>query len=695
MAIVLTLAPQLARATGIESPVRWIEQRTKELSEDLQVPFKPVALEAPEFFFELEVKRIAAELNPGVKPTDGISTADADAADFHEAMEKKIITPPDPAKAEAAHVGTRKMIDWFGAAKPDPANPKPADPEKEFPSEFADYHRGAIAAQRQGDEEAVAIWKALLERPGAERHYRTVWAMYMLGRKAIDAKNWEEAHTWFAKTREAAKAGFADSLDLATAAYGWEGYVHLQESNYAEAAKMYFTQLAGGDIGAVNSLHVVMEEAFKEGADLAPMVKEPILQRLGIAGAVSGMSPFPSATYLMKNEDDLGTRWLHAMESANAKKVRDADRIAWIAYARGDYARGDYARAQRWLARADANAPFALWLRAKFALREGKLDVATKLLATAVEKLPVETEIEAYNLGSHVIPPRDSAHGDLGLLRLSRSEFLAAFRLFLDGGLYSDAFYIADGVLTLDELKTFLEREGSKLPRPPAEGQPDTRGWHYFYYEKPEETLRLILASRFVRLGRYAEARSWVDAETQPFLDEFIKQLEVAKRKDATKDEQRDAYWKAAKIMRKRGSGLADYFDPVSMAQRSSGRVVDTGSYPEFFIKYGKTDRFIPPLAKEEQQRLKANSKPELRRFYSNYLAADLGMRSAALMPDNDEATALRLNTIGHWLMEGDDARADAIYQAIERRCAKTEIGKAAIKKHWFVAGDDETGEEK
>jgi tetratricopeptide (TPR) repeat protein len=682
LAIVLTLGPRLAPATGIESAVRWIEQPREPSA-------KPVLLEAPEFYFELEAKRIAAELNPGVKPKPAITTADADAADFRDAIEKKLIAPPDPAQAEAAHVGTRKMIDWEAAAeKPDPAT-KPLEPAAEFASEFADYHRGAIAFEREGREAAVVAWKALLERPTAERHYRTVWAMYMLGRTAIYAKNWDEAHAWFAKTREAAAAGFADSLGLVAAACGWDAYAHLEQEHFAEAAKLYFAQLAGGDISAVNSLRVVMETVFNESADLAPLVSDPIFQRLGIAGAVCGMSPFSSPRYLDKDEKDKGSRLLDAIEAAGAKNVRDADRVAWIAYARGDYA-----RAQRWLARADANAPFALWLRAKFALRDGKVDAATKLLATAVTKLPVEKEIKAYNVEGPALPPRDCAHGDLGLLRLSRSEFVAAFRLFLDGGLYSDAFYVADGVLTLEELKNFLEREGPKLPKPPAEGQPDNRVWHFYYYDNPKSVLRQILASRFVRLGRYAEARPWLDAETQPFLDEFIAQLGRAQRKGASKDEQREGYWKAAKIMIQHGS-LADYFDPVSMAQRASGRVVDTGSYPEFFLKYGKPDRFEPPLAKVEQQRLKANSKPELRRHYSSYLAADLGMRSAALMPDNEDATALRLNTIGLWLKEGDDAPADRIYQAIERHCAKTDLGKAAIKRHWFVPDEEEPLEDK
>ena len=43
------------------------------------------------------------------------------------------------------------------------------------------------------------------------------------------------------------------------------------------------------------------------------------------------------------------------------------------------------------------------------------------------------------------------------------------------------------------------------------------------------------------------------------------------------------------------------------------------------------------------------------------------------------------LNTAGSWLKIGDSDAADRFYQAIERRCPKTNIGKEAIKRHWFV----------
>lgn len=685
----------MAFATGIESPVRWITQGEE----------KPPLLQPPEFYFEVEVRRIAAELHPDVKRAPAIETAKADLADFRDAIEKKRIAPPDAAQAEAAHTAARVTLDAIRSTEEEEQPNKPPLPPAppEFASEFADYHHGALAYRDEKKEDAQAAWKVLLKRPAAERHYRTTWAAYMLGKLAIEEEDFDAARDWFAKTRAAAKEGFADSLGLARTCVGWDAYIALHQQHFAEAARLYLEQLAAGETSAVNSLRVVMGEVFKDDTDaetLAGFARDPVLQRVGIAGAVAGMSPF-AGFWGEPNEDDISARWLKALESIDAKGVRDADRIAWFAYMRGQY---DIA--QRWLARAGADAPYALWLKAKFAMRDGKLDAATKLLASAVGKLPRDRRVEAYNIWEASIPPYDVAHGELGLLRLNRSEFTAALRMFLEGGLYSDAFYIADGVLTIDELKTFIAKETANLPKVQGYwgavyGEDATEEktnadtpWHFYYYGDPARELRSILARRLIRSGRYKEARPYLDEKSQASLDEYVALLDRAKAKGVSKAEQAEALWKAAKLMLQHGDQLADYFDPVTMAERTSGREVSTDDSSVIAIKYGEPRKIVPPLASGEQQRLKKNAVPALRRYYSTYLAADLAWRSAALLPDQDEKTADRLNRAGSWLKDGDSAAADRFLQAIERRCWKTELGKEAMKKHWFVPVPEEPEKE-
>ncbi|MEI6715868.1 MAG: hypothetical protein WCO60_19120 [Verrucomicrobiota bacterium] len=54
-------------------------------------------------------------------------------------------------------------------------------------------------------------------------------------------------------------------------------------------------------------------------------------------------------------------------------------------------------------------------------------------------------------------------------------------------------------------------------------------------------------------------------------------------------------------------------------------------------------------------------------------------------MPDGTDELADVLNTAGNWIQARDEAAADRFYQAIESRCPKTELGKLAVAKHWFV----------
>src|SRR5258708_20522126 len=97
-------------------------------------------------------------------------TVDVGVSDFVGALREGRIKPENSEKATEQHKAARDRI-----AKAD-------DKPEEFASEFSDYHRGAIA-YRLGDwDEARKAWEELLNRPANERHYRNVWAAFMLGR---------------------------------------------------------------------------------------------------------------------------------------------------------------------------------------------------------------------------------------------------------------------------------------------------------------------------------------------------------------------------------------------------------------------------------------------------------------------------------------------------------------------------------
>ena len=188
-------------------------------------------------------------------------TQEADFKDFNAGLKEGRIKPVDPAKATQQHKDARIMI--MGSS--------PLPPE--FDSEFADYHRGAWAFHNEKWDEARKAWEDLLKRPEQDRHYRAVWAAFMLGKLALKTKDYPTAAKWFERTREFAKAEFADSLGLAAESYGWEGRAEWKQEHPEKAAPLFLTQLALGDPSAVVSLKALVPTASgRRDAELWPRI---------------------------------------------------------------------------------------------------------------------------------------------------------------------------------------------------------------------------------------------------------------------------------------------------------------------------------------------------------------------------------------------------------------------------------------
>jgi hypothetical protein len=190
-----------------------------------------------------------------------------------------------------------------------------------------------------------------------------------------------------------------------------------------------------------------------------------------------------------------------------------------------------------------------------------------------------------------------------------------------------------------------------------------------------------------MRAGKFAEARPYFSQSEQEVLDQYLDLVRKGGDSHTVKATRADALWKAAQLIADKGDKLFDYALPAAMAGRLAGREVEPAevAFSGGKISYGDRMKDVPPVTEAEKKRLKTNIATTLHRYHAYYVAADLGWRAAQLMPDQEEQTAKVLNTAGSWLKNGDDKAADRFYQAIERRCANTEIGEEAIKRHWFV----------
>lgn len=396
------------------------------------------------------------------------------------------------------------------------------------------------------------------------------------------------------------------------------------------------------------------------------------------------------------------------------KETEEAEYLGFAAYRLGDYA-----GAARWLDMAKGSSGIAHWLRAKLQRRAGKLEDAAKSMLLAWEALHEAAKYVNWQAALRETKPgelefRDSEQwlygqagfpgqvaGDLACLELARGEFMQAFDTFRKGYLAGDAAYLAESVLTIEELKAYVDREAP----PPDPNRRIFNGAAEDSKADPKLSLRWLLGRRLVRADRYAEAVPYFLDPYDKVLRTYAKALEDGANPKLEKAVRARAWFAAAWIARHDGMEIMGTefapdafvdqgeFEAYPLAQeRRDGKYKDVvySRRPDGELK---ETTVVKPVTlkptKEELERLnKFRLVPDVR-FHYRIIAAALAMRAAALLPDNSPELADVINSAGLWVKDRDNNTADRYYQELERRCAKTEIGRAARAKRWFV---DQTG---
>lgn len=702
------LATHPLGATGYGGPYEYLAQG-----------WKNMAL-APEFYWDLEVKRLSSAYHPEEEfltvSTEarrswgseaemealGSLTASSDSADFAAALKAGAIVPPDAAKATGQHEAVRRLL----ATKELPA----ALPE-EFDSEFADYHHGALAYRLGKDhwDDARTAWETLLKRPEAERHYRSVWATFMLGKIAMKREQ-AGAVTWFQRTRALAKSGFADSLGLAADSYGWEARCEWKQGHPEKAAPLYLTQLALGDETAINSLKALIPDRMPVdgmlnygpdsvisggGRSLPPAQMAAAEQQLKLAAADPLLRRLMTV-HILATETQRAlsggapggrcTRWLGFIKEAKPEAFEDAEYLGWIAYSAGNYD-----EAAEWLKLAKPDTPAACWLRSKFERRAGKTAEAQKSMAKAFQLLsgrsdyggwsPAETnDGGAWGDGQRF---RGAAAGNLGALHLERAEFIDALKTFLEGKLWGDAAFVAERILTADELIAFVGKQAA----PAAGTKPELDSERI----DPREFLRALLGRRLVREDRYAEARHYMQAPYDKILDDYVQALEDGANEKLPKAKRARAWFHAAWLARYDGTELMGTEGAPDGSDMDLVNLRVNGPGEEDRESDGSGNKVVPPNApqpsREELRRLKQHRvSPEVHHHY-RVIGAALAMRAAALLPDNTEELADVITQAGRWVTNrwADRKISDRYYYILEKRCWKTKVAAATLKRGAFV----------
>jgi len=686
-------------------------------------------LRMPEAAFYHELAVALGQSGPigGVRPdtqkTSWDQTLAADVADLEDALKARGDDADSIRKRVEAYTLLRNAMndvtplphlvpvpsDWRNPpSSEDPANDTPATPFNlsvesdlltSIPEEFALYVRGAAAYRAKDTENAAASWKALLDLPEAKRLYRSVWAAYMLG-KTFHNSNPAESVRYFALAREFATDGFRDRLALVSDSLGWQAHVAMTSNEYAAAMKLYVEQYHHGThsdrASAYVSLRWLCTRAMNEPESLQKLAADPVCERVVTAWVVAHPNAYP---YPETNQ-----RWLDAVSAQHPdSKIDGADRLAWSAYNNGDIA-----MAQRWLDAADPTSLYAQWVKSKLLLRDGKIDEALDILRTVSKAFPLE---ESWVLGHEAdTTPRDIVHAELGVLLLGRQDYANALDCLMRAGYWIDAAYVAERVLTVEELEMYVNEHTGD----PALAQPLNE---FGYWNDRNLTrltsLRNLLARRLGRLNRWDAALSLYSDTGWPAAEELMGYLAETQapmpekgigasvsdffaglwgsQPGHTIDRPRaNAFYEAAKLMRRDGMELTG-------TEVEPDWALYGGSY-ELTGATGNRGKQTPPSVKDlnpalvtvltasddEVQRASAHAPDPDKRFHYRYVASEFMWQAAQYLPDNDMKCASALYWGGVYLKYRDPQAADKFYKALVWRNRNLPYAQAADAKRWF-----------
>src|SRR5262249_43160129 len=140
---------------------------------------------------------------------------------------------------------------------------------------------------------------------------------------------------------------------------------------------------------------------------------------------------------------------VEALQQHGLEDATGADRLAALAYGNGRY---DLAARLT----AKASGPLASWVKAKLALQKGDFAAAATLYAEAVNAFPSSDQANSLDRRNVKL-----LAGERGVLTLARGEYVEALaQLYPVAATYwGDVTYLADRVLTVDELRNFVDTQ--------------------------------------------------------------------------------------------------------------------------------------------------------------------------------------------------------------------------------------------
>lgn len=625
-----------------------------------------------------------------------------------------------------------------------------------------DYRTAPQAPDEDRWERARQRLRAILALPAEQAATRSVWATYMLA-EITDAAASAQG---YARVRDLARHGAPDPLGLAVASYGQQARLSLRgnlgQCAYADvvnatpcldavappdlqqAVRLYAAQAARDSVSGRESLRLIADWALTSPARAGRLIDDPVGQRLLVAYGLARIGDIvdgkpDSARDPFANFERSGRLSLAdaadgapnvapnpalqslaaALQTQEPQRIANADRVAALAYRVGRYD----------LAQALANrldTALAWWVRAKLAIRRGDNELAAQAYARAVGAFPRAD-------GS--VEPESGARlkAEQGVLSLSRGQYVEALdQLYRaaaagDGAnrpaegwtqspYWNDAAYVAERVLTTEELKAYVDRLPAATPapaRPAGFGSytPDQfYAWRRLNPPPAHDRLRQLLARRLVREGRAAEALPYFPADDDPRFARVddddgnwtIRESDVRQRaaQYATALQTAGSAWGRTRRARA-------WYDAAALARRDGIRIMGYEQGPDYAVYDGnysagagrdanpwwrearadagqpmdtprqraEADLPGPYVTPEERARYAASEARPNVRYHYRQIAAGYALKAADELPSRSQAFAAVLCHGASYVINDTPARATAIYLRYVDQGARVPFG--------------------
>jgi tetratricopeptide (TPR) repeat protein len=672
-ALVAVAAVGGALACGPDFPWQLLDDRNATMTD-------PVA-----FGFSFDAARLVAtprDALRAVEQSDGSYKPDPEivAIERHEAESGawQALATALPAGARTAEAFQQRLQ----AARAAADGPAALAAGAGLPSAVADYIAGAVEFQAERYDRAMAYFDAIDALPPEQRAIRQVAAAYMKGRIHEARGEAEEARGAFRAARAYAEAGASDPMGLAVASFGEEARVDLVEAGLitpapwpievvddpakassliAQAVRLYAEQAARESKIALLSLRQVASLLVADADVLGRVIDDPLVRRLLVAYAVSREGPWDEES----SEVVTSTVIDAALRLPTPTAGEEIDRLAALAYQAGRYD-----AAERLTAKTDR--PLGLWVRAKLALRHSDREAAVRDWTAALAAS--QKAGDASDLDDDT---RMRLLGETAVAKLIAGTYEESLRLLFPVAqtYWGDVIYVAERILTIDELKSFVDG------LPPADPKPHRAASDEPSPQDRTEDLRALLARRLAREGRIAEALPYYPATVDRWSNE------PAERQEPLAAEARD-YAKAVEAAqptwRWRNVSRAEALFDVAMLTRTRGmELLGTEGPPDvaavdgsFSWGYGqtsprgavdtttRTDTSDPLLGPDEATRFAASAPKPDKRFHYRAIAADRALEAADLLPQGSQAYAATLCWATQFAFDSNDAdRAQSIYR--------------------------------